>query len=129
MAEANKAYAKHRFKNQTDFLCLYCAGTNAGDLTTLQQANLVLVALVQMLLPKEVEENEDEGSGAADDSSADLEALAAVARNTDLAGKLEGSAPPEDGFSAVARLAWGVLLANHAPANFRGEPTHASIST
>ena len=98
-----------------------CTGTNAGDLTTLQQANLVLVALVQMLLPKEVEDDQDEGSGAADDSSADLEALAAVARNADLAGKLENSVPPEDGFSAVARLAWGVLLANHAPANFRGE--------
>ena len=74
-----------------------------------------------MLLPKEVEEDGDEGSAAADDSSADLEALAAVATHAGLAGKLENSAPPEDGFSAVARLAWGVLLANHAPANFRGE--------
>ena len=50
------------------------AGTDAGDLTTRQQANAVLVALVHMLLPKEIIGNDplDE---------ADLDALTEVMKH------------------------------------------------
>lgn len=46
----------------------------------------------------------------------------ALAENQALASKLEGAALPEDGFHAVARLAWGLLLAQHAPPTARGVP-------
>lgn len=87
------------------------AGSNSGDLTAAQQANTVLVALLQMLLSKETSGPEDE---------ADMQALEALAKSTEVAGKLEGNAPPEDGYTAVAKLAWGLLLADHAPPNLRG---------
>lgn len=44
----------------------------------------------------------------------------ALAAEAELGRRLEGSAPPEDGFSAAARLAWGLLLAMHGPATARG---------
>lgn len=85
-----------------------------GDLTTQQQANAVLVALIHMLLPKEIMGNDPS-------DEPDLDALTEVAKNNNLAAKLEQSSLPENGYMAALCLAWGVLLAAHAPANFRSE--------
>jgi len=85
-----------------------------GDLTTQQQANAVLVALIHMLLPKEIL-----GNDPLDES--DLDALTEVAKNNNLAAKLEQSSLPENGYVAALCLAWGVLLAAHAPPNFRSK--------
>ncbi len=46
----------------------------------------------------------------------------ALAGSQALGAKLEGSALPEDGFHALARLAWGLLLSQHAPPTARGAP-------
>ena len=88
------------------------AGSNAGAITGVQQANIVLMALVQMLLAKETD-------GEADD--ADTLQLESIAKSSELASKLESSSLPEDGYAAVERLAWGLLLADHAPPNLRCE--------
>ena len=37
-----------------------------------------------------------------------------------LSARLEGAALPEDGYHALARLAWGLLLSQHAPPTARG---------
>jgi len=93
------------------------AGSNAGDLTTQQQANALLVALMHMLLPKEIV-----GDDPLDEK--DLDALTEVAKDNGLAAKLEQSSLPENGYGAALCLAWGVLLAAHAPPNFRSEQLH-----
>lgn len=72
----------------------------------------MLLALVLALLPREVP-----GAG---DEEADDQLLGKLAVQPELAKRLEGSAAPEDGFSAVARLAWGLLLSQHGPATARG---------
>lgn len=48
--------------------------------------------------------------------------LAGEAKEGQLAGRLEGSSAPQDGFAAVARLAWGLLLAQYGSATTRGKP-------
>lgn len=45
-----------------------------------------------------------------------------LAENQALSAKLEGAALPEDGYHALARLAWGLLLSQHAPPTARGAP-------
>lgn len=84
------------------------AGSDSGDLTTEQQANTVLAALLQMLLGGEA------------DGEGESEALAGLAKSAEAAAKLEGPRPAEDPYLGPPRLAWGLLLANHAPPNLRG---------
>ena len=64
----------------------------------------MLVALVHMLLPKEII-----GDDPLDE--ADLDALSEVAKDRGLAAKLEQSGLPDSGYMAALCLAWGVLLA------------------
>jgi hypothetical protein len=45
---------------------------------------------------------------------------AGITGDAALASKLEGVAPPEDGFHAVARLAWGLTLCQYGPESAQG---------
>lgn len=47
--------------------------------------------------------------------------LAGEAKESQLASRLEGGGSPQDGFAAVARLAWGLLLAQYGSATTRGD--------
>ena len=44
-----------------------------------------------------------------------------LASDAALASKLEGSSPPDDGSHAIARLAWGLLLAQFGPDSAAGK--------
>lgn len=94
------------------------AGSSSGDLAVQQQAEIILITLTQLLLP--IETLEEEG-----DTQSDLDALTKLAKNSNLSGKLETGEQPEDGYGVVASLAWGVLLSNHGPPNFRRESQYA----
>lgn len=47
--------------------------------------------------------------------------LAGDPKESQLASRLEGGGTPQDGFAAVARLAWGLLLAQYGSATTRGD--------
>jgi len=47
--------------------------------------------------------------------------LAGDSKDGQMASRLEGGSTPQDGFAAVARLAWGLLLAQYGSATTRGE--------
>ena len=44
----------------------------------------------------------------------------ALAADASLAGKLEGDSTPDDGYHALLRLAWGLLLAQFGPESAAG---------
>ncbi|KAK9838304.1 hypothetical protein WJX81_003260 [Elliptochloris bilobata] len=91
-------------------LALRTRGTGVGDMAAMHHAGVVLVGLLPALLPCDAAEE----AGQAEDG-----ALGALAESRALGAKLEGAALPEDGFHAVARLAWGLLLSQHAPPTAR----------
>lgn len=76
------------------------------------------MALLQTLLP-----NDDLPE---QESQADLEALTKLSKNSALSGKLEVSSRGDDGFANVVSLAWGVMLLNHGPPNFRRKASSLS---
>ncbi|KAK9829639.1 hypothetical protein WJX72_007011 [[Myrmecia] bisecta] len=93
-------------------LGLRARGTEAGDITTFQQTYIVLTALLAVLLPRE-------SSVEGPDVEADNQALGALASDGQLASKFESSSPPEDGWQASSRLAWGLLLAEYGQSSMR----------
>ncbi|CAK0757624.1 hypothetical protein CVIRNUC_002556 [Coccomyxa viridis] len=95
-------------------LALRTRGRGAADMAAWQQASSVLAALVQALLPVEGPE------GMPDEADEQrLGKLAGEPKEGQLASRLERGGAPQDGFAAVARLAWSLLLAQYGPATTR----------
>lgn len=124
-------------------------GRGAGDMASWQQSFIVLVALVLTLLPKEIpgaldDEADDQLLGAlhiphvvwnlsACQPACSISGLLArspsfpwsageLAAEPEVAKRLDSTVVPGEGFMAVARMAWGLLLAQHGPATARGAP-------
>ena len=93
------------------------AGSSSADLAVQQQAEVVLITLIQLLLPME-------SLGEEEDNQSDLDALTKLAKSSTLSGKLEIGSHSEDGYGVASSMAWGVLLSNHGPPNFRSESKH-----
>ena len=83
------------------------------DVAGFQQASLLLAAVLQTLTPDRAEDE------VANDTASNPDHHALMAKDKELAGKLEGS-ELANGIEAIARFAWGVLLDLRGPANFRG---------
>lgn len=91
-------------------------GANHKDAAVPQQATMLLASVLQSFCyTAEVQ-----------DSQGSSQHLSDLAKHQGLAARLEGSMP-EEAFSAVISLSWGVLLELHGPPTFRGKDSPASL--
>ncbi len=96
-----------------DSFAWLAAGSGSGDLAAQQQAIVILVGLIQTLLPNDTLPEQE--------SQADLDALTKLSKSSTLSGRLEVGSQGDDGFGNVASFAWGIMLSNHGPPNFRSK--------